>query len=362
VRFKTKILDDHISNSSALLPIGELEAKAATLFGDRPIRIDPIPTIDTNNSIHNIEQNSIWQNVIIGKNDVDIAGLITSLGNNDWVNQGRDFITEEETCPFCQQPTIGEAFRSQIEEYFDEEFDRDKDSLAAMQTTYSGSIDPILSTLDLIESSEKAKTDSKLDVEKFSSHLRSIKSQVSENKLLFSEKIEKTSQKISLTSTKEDIESIAAVIEQANEAIASHNLLVDNYDREVTKLKSEVWRFLVEVLAEIVRVYKSTANGLQRGIDNISSDIQRRNETIQELDREILEPSRNVTSVQPAVDEINRLLKAYGFTNFLIVPSSKFCDKILIPKIRYRASIIINKYVGILYFKAITRTPFSIHL
>ena len=35
----------------------------------------------------------------------------------------------------------------------------------------------------------------------------------------------------------------------------------------------------------------------------------------------IFEAGKNITSVQPTVDEINRSLKAYGFTNFQIVPS-----------------------------------------
>ncbi|WP_188151070.1 AAA family ATPase [Teredinibacter waterburyi] len=321
VSFRAKILADHESNLSAISAISDLEAKAATLFGEPPIRIDTIPTIDINSSIDSIEQDAIWQKVIIGKTDVDIAGLITKLGNSDWVNQGRDFIADDQICPFCQQPTVGEDFRSQIEEYFDEDFKRDKVRLADQQTSYSDLMTPILSTLEHIETSEKAKTESKLDVERFSSHLRAIHSRVSENKILIAEKLEKTSQKISLSSTKEDLEYISAVIEQANEAITSHNLLVDNYDQEVSSLKIEVWLFLVDVLAEKIHAYVSTANGLQRGIDNISDEIARREENIRELDREIVVLSRNVTSVQPAVDEINRLLTAYGFTNFLIVPS-----------------------------------------
>lgn len=321
VSFKNKILDDHESNLSAISPITDLEAKVTTLFGERPIRIDMIPTIDINSSIDSIEQDSIWQKIIIGKTDVDIAGLITKLGNSDWVSQGRDFITDEDTCPFCQQSTAGEAFKSQIEEYFDEGFEREKRILITQQASYSNLMAPILSTLEQIETSEKTKNESKLNVEKFSSQLNAIRSRVSENNILIAKKLEKTSQQTYLTSTKENLESISVDIEQANKLIRSHNLLVDNYDQEVSNLKNEVWRFLVDILIDKIHTYKSTANGLQCGIDNISDEIERREENIRKLDREIVELSKNVTSVQPAVDEINRLLTAYGFTNFLIVPS-----------------------------------------
>ena len=36
------------------------------------------------------------------------------------------------------------------------------------------------------------------------------------------------------------------------------------------------------------------------------------------MNNEIIEKGKNITSVQPTVDEINRLLTAYGFENFRI--------------------------------------------
>ena len=41
---------------------------------------------------------------------------------------------------------------------------------------------------------------------------------------------------------------------------------------------------------------------------------------IADLDSEIKNDTKNITSVEPSVNEINRLLLAYGFTNFKIVP------------------------------------------
>ena len=44
---------------------------------------------------------------------------------------------------------------------------------------------------------------------------------------------------------------------------------------------------------------------------------------LDQLKQQIVEAGRNVTSVQPTVDEINRSLVAYGFNNFYIAPSSQ---------------------------------------
>nr|WP_267023197.1 AAA family ATPase [Variimorphobacter saccharofermentans] len=48
-------------------------------------------------------------------------------------------------------------------------------------------------------------------------------------------------------------------------------------------------------------------------------DIKKAN--IDKLKAEVSEKGKNITSVQPAIDEINKSLKAYGFTNFTIQPA-----------------------------------------
>lgn len=318
--FRDKILSVHSSNQSILLSLEELQKKAATLLGKQPNRIEPLPTLSSYNSVENIEINSIWQKVIVGKTDVDIAGLISKLGNSDWVNLGRNYIVDE-TCPFCQQATLSEAFKQEIEEYFDQSFKDDQDLLLRNQQLYNTLTAPIISKLSEIEDSEKSNNHSKLDVEKFSAHLRALSSQIAENQLLIREKVEKTSHQISLVNTKREFQSLDELITSTNEIIAGHNQLVLNYDQQLSMLKNEIWRFLVEELKDKILDYQRSKSGLERGIENISNQIDDRKNRIQSLEREIVELSKNVTSVQPAVDEINRLLSAYGFTNFKIVPS-----------------------------------------
>ena len=41
------------------------------------------------------------------------------------------------------------------------------------------------------------------------------------------------------------------------------------------------------------------------------------------IELEIRQKNKSVTSIQPAVDEINRILVSYGFNNFSIAPSTE---------------------------------------
>jgi len=99
---KSRILDEFQSNKEKIRSYNELKEKAKTIFGKKPITIPFITTINFD-SIVQIEENKIWQKKIIGKVDVDIAKLIQKLNLNDWVNEGRGYLQEDKTCPFCQQ-------------------------------------------------------------------------------------------------------------------------------------------------------------------------------------------------------------------------------------------------------------------
>lgn len=59
------------------------------------------------------------------------------------------------------------------------------------------------------------------------------------------------------------------------------------------------------------------------GSDNRYALIKTKLDEYNLLDAEIKKLSKNVTSIQPTINEINRLLKSYGFTNFEIVPATE---------------------------------------
>ena len=98
--------------------------------------------------------------------------------------------------------------------------------------------------------------------------------------------------------------------------------MVDNYTAEKNALISDIWTFLMDENEALITGYlndidsfNKAKKGIQKGIDDCKQQLD-------DLDNKIVEAGKNITSVQPTVDEINRSLKSYGFTNFKIVPSS----------------------------------------
>lgn len=162
--FRDKILEEFKSNKETLLTIEELKEKSQTIFGKTPTILPFLSTIEFKRLLE-IESDKIWNKKIIGKADVPIAGLIQKLNLNDWVNEGRSYITEDETCPFCQQKTISESFKKQLEDFFDESFLQDITQVKFLSEEYNRDCRNLQNILEQIELQQKGNPESKLNIE-----------------------------------------------------------------------------------------------------------------------------------------------------------------------------------------------------
>lgn len=319
--FLAKLLYEFENNKTDLKDYYELLGKSQTIFGKTPIKIDLITEIDFE-QLNIIESDKIWSKKIIGKSDVDIAKLIQRLNINDWINEGRKYIQEDsDICPFCQKHTIDDAFKNQIENYFDESFVSDTKKVKELGEEYLRISENLLNDLQLIETNEKAKENSKLDIDKFSSRLKTIISQTTANKEIITSKLKEPSRDFVFIDTKDQLVEILQIIKETNQEINKHNKIVENYSTERASLISSIWKFLTEEYNVQIQAYNKRINGLKKGIENLFNDRKKLLDEYQALDKEIKELTKNVTSIQPSVDEINKILESFGFNNFKIVPS-----------------------------------------
>ena len=318
--FKNKLLLEFGKNTSDLQTLEELKEKSQTIFGKAPETILYLKTFSFDR-LTEIENEKIWTKKIIGKSDVDIAKLIQKLNLNDWVNKGRDYLQEDEICPFCQKPTITDDFKKQLEDYFDESFTTSIKQINDLNDEYNRLALNLINELTQIETNEKANNATKLNIDTFSAYLKTLTSQFTSNKELLGNKTKEPSRSVKLILSKEQLENIEQIITEANKEIKKHNNIVNNYRTEKSSLIQAVWKYLVEEFKGDIESYKKKTSGLQNGINNLEKDIKEKRDIYTDLNNEIIKLTKNVTSIQPTVDEINRTLKSYGFLNFEIIPS-----------------------------------------
>ncbi|WP_119328685.1 AAA family ATPase [Cysteiniphilum halobium] len=305
------------------MKLDELQARAKTVFNDvSPQHINELITINFDNGIAIIE-NGIWQKSVIGKSDVDIAKLIQQLNMNDWVDKGREYLLESSnTCPFCQQDTVDDQFKKKLENYFDTEYKQNIDTIMQLYDRFEQYCNNLLSKLNPIAQQETEYSDY-FDKDIFSSYQLGLEAELRNIGSAMVNKRTEPSRSISLETPSLIIYNMNQLIIQTNEKIKQHNDIVQNYEREKESLILDVWMYIISVNQSLIRSYIGRKSGLNKAIESIEEQLNNKRKASSELKAEIKNLEKNITSVQPTVDEINRLLRNMGFENFQLVSAKE---------------------------------------
>lgn len=309
--FKEKARSEASSNSARVMPLEDLEKRAETLFRKSPEEVGEIPGLD-GEDLFACEDSDVFAKKIVGKEDVDIAGVIRALDNSDWVRKGQEYFDAElGDCPFCQQKTP-EGFAESLAKFFDDAYRSDISRLENIENSYSKAA---VAMNDLLDELADVPADF-LDHEVLRAKGELLERIIEANKQKISAKRKEPSRLISLESSSSLIGAVSALAEAANGEIKEHNRLVKNLESEQELLRTEVWRFLLEEMTSDLDHYKSRSEGIQKAISGLQGKINKIDERISECSNELESLEKEVVSVQPTVDSINAILGSFGFGGF----------------------------------------------
>lgn len=316
-RFKSKVLQEHASNSATLLTQTALETKAESVFGPTPTTEALVSAVDTSKLLAH-ETNPILKKRVIGKEDVDIAAMIKKLGNSDWVRGGRAFYDlNEGACPFCQQST-SEAFAKSLNEYFDDTFVTDSKAIDELATDYATEAARIQQQLaSIIASPSKF-----LDAERLKAENELLDAKIALNNQRLAGKKKEASQVVELESLSNVLAAIKSLIDTANAQVGAHNKVVTNLATERATLTAQVWKFILEELKTDLAVFMTAKVGLEKAITAITSQITAATAERAKKEAEIRELEKQTTSIQPTIDGINSLLSSFGFQGFKLAKAA----------------------------------------
>ncbi len=317
-KFKEKILEKFKNNEHNESEIGKLEKLKENIrivFSKNQTELVPLECNLTD--FDSIENHSIWEQKIVGSGDAIIADLIKKLSNEDWVAQGREYLSKDgNACPFCQKETITEEFKKQLESYFDTSYQESTETIKKMKENYKDKTAGALEQLDKIVETEQKNQQTKLNTEIFKRIIETLKSKINGNQQKMFDKGKEMSRSFKLESTKNEIEEIKDLIHAANQQIANHNEMIKDIKNQKKICVEQTWKFLVNEFKSDIQKYNEKDCGLEKGISNLNKEISENQEKIEKLENEIRELEKNMVSIKPIVNKINALLKGYGFTNF----------------------------------------------
>lgn len=324
-KFRDAVIKKYNVNHDSSETRDTLKKRALKLFSEKPEKCAPIDlSIDELiNKLIVIENDDIWEKIIVGNKDVPIAKLIDFLNNADWVNRGRAFINKDGYCPFCQQKTISEDFKEQLDSFFSGEYEENIKYIGDIISQYKNISEQLYSALQSVLSNERFINISGIDVEKYNTKKDLLSTIFLGNLSEMTSKEKEPGIRVRIQESKIVILELKSMIISANDSIASHNEIVDHFNTEKNKLIDDIWTFLLDEQDALISGYLNDLKNFDKALCGIKRGIKSFQDQVTELDKQIIEAEKNITSVQPTVDEINRSLKAYGFENFEIVASTE---------------------------------------
>lgn len=310
-KFREKLVEEAVSNTSELLDAEDLATKISTLYGAEIKKFASIDVPDFSELL-SLEDSVILSKKVIGKEDVDIAALITQIDNSDWVREGRRFWRQTKpTCPFCQTRVTSDLERN-LKDYFDDAYEKDIAEIERVATLYKSHVSTLTDRLERIISLENSYVDNSMlrsEVDRFIAVAHA-------NLEMLERKRKEPSSVVALGSVADATSAIQKFLSNANVEISSHNRLIDNMESEKERLERQVWRFILDEGKQSLTTYLARREGFEKAIKGISEGIDEKKTKVGEVNEAIAKLERSITSVQPTVDEINRILQAFGFSNF----------------------------------------------
>ena len=319
--FAGKVLSEYKKKPTTESSREELVEKAKTLFAKKPDLLSEI-TIPKVASLCEIETNEIWGKVIIGNNDVDMAALINALHNSDWVKAGMNYIGDDGVCPFCQKKTVDKIVIGQLNQFFSGEYERQNKIVEELRNQYRTITSALLEQISEWVNAAKAQAID-FDLSELEVYCKTFELLIGKNIELFESKKAEPSRSVTVDLSSDISKKMQDVMETYNAKIKEHNKLVDDYALQKDKLIEDIWALLIDESSLLLKTYAEADGRISKALSGMGTKEKSLSDEIERLNNEIVEESKNVTSVQPTVDAINRSLKAYGFEGFEIVASKE---------------------------------------
>ncbi|WP_114821487.1 AAA family ATPase [Chryseobacterium sp. KLBC 52] len=276
------------------------------------IKINNTLSLDTFQKIIELESNinELFNEIIVGSNDVTIAPLIEKLNNSSWIEQGISFLNKEvdnQQCPFCQQPTITRDLLNQFEKYFDttreEKLTRLKQAFSDYNSAFS------VFDLELQSISSQKIISSKV------LKLQNIIQKVSfSNQTEFQKKLDKPNERKQIKS----ISNLKELVDEINSIIHKHNLEVDNIKQNKSELKDDVWNYIADQVKNNIVDYHTKDKTYELQIDTSKKELMSLKNNIKLSMEKVREWQTQTVNTQKAIDNINDLLLKNNFRGFRI--------------------------------------------
>ncbi len=296
----------------------DLKKEISKIEGDDAINLDTLQKIVLSGVIE-IENDSIFDDVIVGNKDSTVANLIETFKNSDWVKLGLSYlpneINETASCPFCQQKTVTKNLADEIKNYFDKTYEGKIDMLKRLQSQYQTIKNNIIA-LDSFLVNDYANA-VKIELESLHTKLLTV---LSQNIATIENKIKLPSNRVTLQSSSQALKDFNELIEKINQEITKHNEKIKNKKNVKDGIKKEFWEIMRLEYDAYISAYANDLKDLEKEEKEIDLSLQKIKDDIK-AQRDIIKENQDKTiNIEKAIEFINYQLALLGLHGFEIKP------------------------------------------
>jgi wobble nucleotide-excising tRNase len=279
-----------------------------SLYEDEINKVDETIENSIISEIEEIERTlqGLMQEIFVGNEDIDIAGLIKSLNSSSWVQAGIEFISKsDDKCPFCQQEINSNELKGKFDKFFDEKYKNGIAKICDNQKMYDDKVSALIDILKRVVSAFNPNG----SVSNLITELNSLKNT---NLNLVRDKLEiPNEKKIIQIIDKSKLYDLGKKIEENN-----NNVL--NLDDQKDNLKNNIWKEVAIQCALILEKYKCKSEKLNRIIEFVTDQKKVFQDKIKAENVQIDTLRKQTVDTGKAVDSMNQILKRADFIGFSI--------------------------------------------
>ena len=260
-----------------------------------------------------IQLEKLLQEIIVGNEEVDIAGLINSLNSRSWVELGLTYLDKSgNVCPFCQHQTIDENLKEQFSKFFDESYKRKVGLIENLKKSYKQKADDFIAELTLIQNVFNPDN-------LVSNVILSLNQHFNRTIDIIEDKITHTNERRSITS----INSLRSKLSEIIKAIKDNNQLFDDSATNKEKLLENIWLNIADKCQQAISEYDQKVIQYSR-LNSLAVRLKNKYAAEIRTAKQKIETLRSQTvNTKDAVDKINLILRNSGFEGFEIDEKEK---------------------------------------
>ena len=324
---KEALFDDLVTKekpqSQPKITIEQLEKEAETI-DDSAKMYDENEIKKITFDFSKIEENPIFNEVIIGNENSQIAELIKQLDNSNWVKVGKEYLTEpqwgKEVCPFCQQNTISKELYNEIQNYFDENYQNKMRNLWFLQDQYHTELENVESIKASLLNNEFIQWKEEI-LKTITILFQSLNTKLTSNYQKINKKIQNPNVMIELESTTLEKDEINNFLDSIITEIKEYNDKVKNKKDTKKKIIDNFWNIMRWNYDSYIVDYQKQKKEISSKKSKIEESIVELKKNINNLQKEIKKAEADQVNIKDAIDNINNQLMFFWLEGFSIVSS-----------------------------------------